>query len=110
MIGLRMILIYKLNNNSNIIDKEGGKGEINKIDEKLENEKYISNNISNNDNKIIQNENKETMYYDQVVDEMNLKNNNRKKGKNKIDLDEEENEEYNSKDKKRRHAACCILF
>ena len=98
--------LSNLNNNSNIIDKEGGKGEINKINEKLENEKYISN----NDNKIIQNENKETMYYDQVVDEMNLKNNNRKKDKNKIDLDEEENEEYNSKGKKRKHAACCILF
>ena len=100
-----------LNNNSSIIDNKDKDKEnndntntnTNKINEKINN---INNN--NNDNKIIENDNKETNYYDKVIDENNLKNNN--KNNNLDKEEEEEEEEENSKGRKRKHAACCFIF
>jgi len=95
-----------LNNNSSIIsnkdkDKENNDNtNINKINDKI-------NNINNNNNKIIESDNKETNYYDKVIDENNLKNNNKN---NDLDKEEDEEEEENSKGRKRKHAACCFLF
>ena len=74
-----------LNNNSNIIYEKEHK--INKI-----------NNI-NNINII----NKETNYYDKVMEEANLKKND--------NFDNEKNEDENSpKNGKKKHAPCCILY
>ena len=90
------------NNSSNIIEKEDNKeNNINKINEK------------NYNNKNIENENKETMHYEQVIDEMNFNKKNKiekDNNRNKNNIDDEENEEYNSKGRKRKHGACCILF
>ena len=64
-------------------------------------------------NKNIENENKETMHYEQVIDEMNFNKKNKiekDNNRNKNNIDDEENEEYNSKGRKRKHGACCILF
>ena len=97
-----------LNNNLSIIEKENN---INKINENLKN-KNIENNIKNeklgnkNIENNIQNENKDTNYYEQVLDENKL---DKRNNKNDIDKDNEE-DENNKGGRKRRHAACCISF
>ena len=99
-----------LNNNSSIIEKDKENNDnINKINEKIDNKDNYNNNIN------IENDNKETNYYDQVIDENNLKNNDKNNdknnnNKNNLDKEEEDDEEENSKGRKRKHAACCSLF
>ena len=93
-----------LNNNSTLIidkDKEKGnqKEKKNKINEINNN---IINNKINNDNNKEDKENKEVMHYDEIMNETHL-------NKYNDNIDNEE-EEGNKKGKKRKHAACCILF
>ena len=58
-------------------------------------------------NKNIENENKDTNYYDQVIKENKL---NKIDNKNDIDKDEDEEEEGDKGGRKRKHAVCCITY
>ena len=95
-----------LNNNSSIIEKEN---DMNKINEKnIMNENNEKNIMNENNEKNIVNENKNTNYYEQVIDENKL---DKKNNKDNIDKEEDEEEDENDKGRrKRKHAACCILF
>jgi hypothetical protein len=94
-----------VNNNSTIIEKENNKNKINEtINNKINDKNKKNSKIIDKNNK---NENKETMYYDQIIDETNLN----KKDKNNNNIDKEEDEdEFDSKNIRRKHGACCIIF
>ena len=94
-----------LNNNSTIKidqDKEKEKEKENNINKINEINNNIINNKINNDNNKEYKENKEVMHYNEVMNETHL-------NKYNDNIDNEE-EEGNKKGKKRKHAACCILF
>jgi serine/threonine protein kinase len=94
-----------VNNNSTIIEKENNKNKINEtINNKINDKNKKNSKIIDKNNK---NENKETMYYDQIIDETNLNKND--KNNNNIDKEEDE-DEFDSKNIRRKHGACCIIF
>ena len=94
-----------VNNNSTIIEKENNKNKINEtINNKINEKKKKNSKIIDKNNK---NENKETMQYDQIIDETNLNKND--KNNNNIDKEEDE-DEFDSKNIRRKHGACCIIF
>ena len=109
-------MINNINNSVSVVNNSNIENEnnLNKINENL-NTKYNINkknmDININEKIIDKNneyENKETNHYDHIIDETNLNKNSKKKYN--IDKDESQDEENNSKNIRRKHGACCLLF